>query len=128
MGLVWLAEDEVLCRPVALKQLVPRSPVSEELRMAARARALSEARAAARVDHIGAVRVYDLVEEDGRPWIVMELLSGRTLKDALAAEGLPVRHACRRSRPPAGTIPAGGSAAPGHRRSARQGARAAAQR
>ncbi|HET6291735.1 MAG TPA: serine/threonine-protein kinase, partial [Kribbella sp.] len=52
-----------------------------------RGRALTEARAAARVDHFGAVRVYDLLEEDGLPWIVMELLSGRTLKDVIAAEG-----------------------------------------
>jgi serine/threonine protein kinase len=95
MGMVWLAEDEVLRRPVALKQLGPHRPVSEELREAAHTRALSEARAAARVDHTGAVRVYDLVEED-LPWIVMELLSGRTLKDAVAAEGpLPVSEVTR---------------------------------
>lgn len=92
MGLVWLAEDEVLRRPVALKELAPRRPLSEELRTQAHARALTEARATARVDHTGVVRVYDLVEEDNLPWIVMELLSGRTLKDAVAAEGpLPVR-------------------------------------
>jgi serine/threonine protein kinase len=96
MGLVWLAEDEVLRRPVALKELAPRRPVSEELRTEAHAHALTEARATARVDHSGTVRVYDLVEEDGLPWIVMELLSGRTLKDAVAAEGpLPVSEVAR---------------------------------
>src|SRR4051812_20318778 len=96
MGLVWLAEDEVLRRPVALKELAPRRPLSEELRMEAHARALTEARATARVDHTGTVRVYDLVEEDSLPWIVMELLSGRTLKDAVAAEGpLPVNEVAR---------------------------------
>ncbi|MDX6250277.1 MAG: eukaryotic-like serine/threonine-protein kinase [Kribbellaceae bacterium] len=96
MGLVWLAEDEVLRRPVALKQLVPHPPVSEELLVTARARALSEARATARVDHVGAVRIYDLVEDDGLPWIVMELLSGRTLKDVVAAEGpLPASEVAR---------------------------------
>jgi serine/threonine protein kinase len=96
MGLVWLAEDEVLRRPVALKQLVPQLPVSDELRTTARGRALSEARAAARVDHVGAVRVYDVVEEDSLPWIVMELLPGRTLKDALAAGGpLPIKEVAR---------------------------------
>jgi eukaryotic-like serine/threonine-protein kinase len=96
MGLVWLAEDEVLRRPVALKELAPRRPISEELRMEAHARALTEARAAARVDHTGTVRVYDLVEEDSLPWIVMELLSGRTLKDAVVAEGpLPVSEVAR---------------------------------
>jgi serine/threonine protein kinase len=96
MGLVWLAEDEVLRRPVALKELAPQRPVSEELRTDAHARALAEARATARVDHTGTVRVYDLVVEDGLPWIVMELLSGRTLKDAVAAEGpLPVNEVAR---------------------------------
>lgn len=96
MGLVWLAEDEVLRRPIALKQLVPHPPVSEELLTTARARALSEARATARVDHVGAVRIYDLVEDDGLPWIVMELLSGRTLKDVVAAEGpLPAGEVAR---------------------------------
>jgi serine/threonine protein kinase len=96
MGLVWLAEDEVLRRPVALKELAPQRPVSEDLRMDAHARALTEARATARVDHPGTVRVYDLVVEDGLPWIVMELLSGRTLKDAVATEGpLPVSEVAR---------------------------------
>ena len=51
------------------------------------ARALREARAAARVDHIGVVRIHDVVKEDGRPGIVMELLAGRTLKEALEAGG-----------------------------------------
>jgi serine/threonine protein kinase len=96
MGMVWLAEDEVLRRPVALKQLAPHFPVSDELHRTAHARALSEARAAARIDHIGVVRVYDVVEEDSVSWIVMEFLSGRTLKDAVAAEGpLPVGEVTR---------------------------------
>lgn len=88
MGRVWLAEDEVLRRRVALKEVVLSGLVSED----ARASALSEARAAARLDHVGAVRIHDLVEDpDGNPWIVMELLSGRTLAQALQAEGsLPV--------------------------------------
>ncbi|MEN3263189.1 serine/threonine-protein kinase [Pseudonocardia sp.] len=96
MGLVWLAEDEVLRRPVALKELAPRRPLSEELRMEAHTRAVTEARATARVDHTGVVRVYDLIDDGNLPWIVMELLSGRTLKDAVAAEGpLPVKEVAR---------------------------------
>jgi serine/threonine protein kinase len=54
-------------------------------------RALNEARAAARVDHIGAIKIHDVVKEDGRPWIVMEMLTGQTLAAALDAEGpLPI--------------------------------------
>jgi serine/threonine protein kinase len=58
--------------------------------------ALREARAAARVDHVGAVRIHDIVEEDDCPWIVMEPLSGRTLRETLDAGGpLPVDEVTR---------------------------------
>jgi serine/threonine protein kinase len=87
MGMVWLAEDELLYRPVALKQIIPNDGVPEESRKAALLCALGEARAAARVHHDGAVAIYDLVKEDGRPWIVMELLSGRSLAQTLNADG-----------------------------------------
>src|SRR5215211_7521754 len=91
MGRVWLAEDELLHRPVALKQLMLSGLVSDETGRAARAHALREARATARVDHNGAVKIHDVVKEDGRPWIVMEPLSGRTLQETLDAEGpLPI--------------------------------------
>lgn len=94
MGRVWLAEDELLQREVALKQSAPAVSVADET-VALRATALGEARAAARLDHPGVVRVHDLVEDDG-PWIVMERLSGRTLGEALTAHGpLPVAEAAR---------------------------------
>jgi serine/threonine protein kinase len=94
MGRVWLAQDDVLDRPVALKQLVLSRQASDRARKLARLRALIEARAAARVDHVGAVKIHDVVQEDGCPWIVMEVLSGRTLAAALDAEGpLPVEQA-----------------------------------
>ena len=93
MGLVWLAEDELLHRPVALKQVMHDDAESETSRKAALLRALGEARAAARVHHDGVVTIHDLVKEDGRPWIVMELLSGRSLADTLAADGpLSIEH------------------------------------
>jgi eukaryotic-like serine/threonine-protein kinase len=90
MGQVWFAEDEVLDRPVAVKEFTV-SDQETGRHKAVRVRALNEARAAARVDHIGAIKIHDLVREDGCPWIVMELLSGRTLAAALNAEGpLPI--------------------------------------
>jgi eukaryotic-like serine/threonine-protein kinase len=83
MGVLWAAEDETLGRAVAVKEIVPRA----DLPAGQRERALREARAAARVTHPCAVTVYDVVEEDGRPWIVMELLPPRTLADVLAEDG-----------------------------------------
>jgi serine/threonine protein kinase len=91
MGRVWLAEDEVLDRLVAVKQFTMSDQASDMTRKAARVHALNEARAAARVDHIGAIKIHDVVKEDGCPWIVMEMLSGRTLAAALDTEGpLPI--------------------------------------
>ena len=59
-------------------------------------RALDEARAAARVHHDGVIDVHDVVKEDGHPWIVMELLPGRALAEALRTDGpLPVEEVAR---------------------------------
>jgi eukaryotic-like serine/threonine-protein kinase len=91
MGAVWLADDQALHRPVAAKQLLPRGLEADTERLAARARLRREARLAARVNHPATVRVYDLAEERGDPWIVMEALAGRTLEQALSQDGpLPV--------------------------------------
>lgn len=87
MGRVWLAEDELLRRPVALKQYLATDAESEDATRAARARALYEARAAAQVNHRGVVRIHDVVREGSLPWIVMEPLSGRTLAETVAGEG-----------------------------------------
>ena len=96
MGRVWLADDELLDRPVAVKQLLLHGLESAQMRAQAWACALREARAAARVDHAGAVRIYDIVQEKGCPWIVMEPLPGRTLQQALNEAGpLPVRQVTR---------------------------------
>jgi serine/threonine protein kinase len=84
MGSVWLAEDAVLQRAVALKQL--RNEDGED-----RPAALQEARAAARITHTGVVRVYDIVREDDEDWIVMEALSGEPLSAIIRQRGrLPV--------------------------------------
>ncbi|WUJ83729.1 protein kinase [Streptomyces sp. NBC_00377] len=86
MGTVWRARDQVLNREVAVKELTVSGLPREELAVL-HARMEQEARAAARVKHPGIVTVFDVLEEDGRPWIVMELVDGQSLADVLATEG-----------------------------------------
>ncbi|MFI6052150.1 serine/threonine-protein kinase [Streptomyces violascens] len=87
MGVVWRARDEVLGREVAVKEvLAPASLDSPEVRRLY-ARLEREAWAAARISHRNVVTVYDVATEDGRPWIVMELVRGLALSDVLDAEG-----------------------------------------
>jgi eukaryotic-like serine/threonine-protein kinase len=77
MATVVAGHDRVLDRPVAVKLL------GRQAHPDARARLLREARAAARLHHPNAVAVYDTGEHDGQPFIVMELVRGRTLADEL---------------------------------------------
>ena len=94
MGTVWRATDEVLGRPVAVKELRFAAGVDEDERRRLVARTLTEAKAIARVRHTAAVTVYDVVEEDNRPWIVMELVESRSLSEVINIEGvLPPRRA-----------------------------------
>ena len=87
MGIVWRAHDDLLQREVAVKEIeLPRS-VAESERESIRKRVLREARAAARLNHPNAVTVYDVVEEDGKAFIVMELIEGQTLADVVKNEG-----------------------------------------
>lgn len=85
MGAVWLARDEVLVRPVAVKELTLPAVVRD--RQAASEHVLGEARAASLVSHPGVVCVHDLATEDGRHWIVMEVLAGQTLEQAIREQG-----------------------------------------
>ncbi len=87
MGTVWRGQDELLGRIVAVKELQPPTRLDEVDRAVMRERTLREARAAARLSHPNAVTVYDVVEEDGRPWIVMELLNSRSLAQVIRATG-----------------------------------------
>ncbi|MCZ9345001.1 serine/threonine protein kinase, partial [Streptomyces sp. TRM76130] len=87
MGRVWRAHDEVLHRVVAIKELTAALYVSESDRTVLLARTRGEARAAARINHPAVVTVHDVLEHDGRPWIVMELVEGRSLADAVEDEG-----------------------------------------
>ncbi|MFH8485695.1 serine/threonine-protein kinase [Streptomyces longisporoflavus] len=90
MGRVWRAADELLDRGVAVKEMridgAFDGPETEDTRVR-RERALREARASARIDHSGVVRVYDVAEEDGRLWIVMELIDARSLARYVDEEG-----------------------------------------
>jgi serine/threonine protein kinase len=87
MAWVWSARDEVLNRDVAVKQVLLPADLTAEQREEIRERTMREARAAARLTHPNLVTVYDVVEDDANPWIVMELLPPRTLADVLATEG-----------------------------------------
>ncbi|WP_193776471.1 serine/threonine-protein kinase [Streptomyces sp. E2N166] len=86
MGRVWRAHDEVLHRTVAIKELTAALYVSESDQAILLARTRGEARAAARINHSAVVTVHDVLEHDGRPWIVMELVEGRSLADAVKDE------------------------------------------
>ncbi|WP_254715212.1 serine/threonine-protein kinase [Actinomadura sp. NAK00032] len=88
MGAVWRAHDADLDREVAIKELRVPEQVTEQERAVWYARMEREARAAARLRHPAIVTVYDRVMgEDGRPWIVMELIQGRSLERLLAERG-----------------------------------------
>ncbi|MER8184021.1 serine/threonine-protein kinase [Kitasatospora sp. NPDC094015] len=86
MGTVWRARDEMLDRDVAVKELTV-SHLSEEDLEILQTRMKREARAAARIKHPGVITIHDVLEQDGRPWIVMELVDGRSLADVISQDG-----------------------------------------
>jgi eukaryotic-like serine/threonine-protein kinase len=85
MGRVWLAEDELLWRKVAVKEITaPASGLPD-------ARTMGEARAAARLHHPNVVKIFDVVWWSGRSWIVMEHVESRSLHEAVEEDG-PLAH------------------------------------
>ncbi|MFJ2767371.1 serine/threonine-protein kinase [Streptomyces sp. NPDC087300] len=88
MGTVWRAKDETLGRTVAVKELRFPSSIDEEEKRRLITRTLREAKAIARIRNTSAVTVYDVVDEDDRPWIVMELVEGKSLAEAIREDGL----------------------------------------
>ncbi|MEA3056686.1 MAG: eukaryotic-like serine/threonine-protein kinase, partial [Actinomycetota bacterium] len=90
MAEVWEAQDDVLTRPVAVKVLLPHLAADG----AFHERFHREAMSAARLSHPHIVSIYDTCSGDDVEAIVMELVRGRTVRDALDEHGaLPVRHA-----------------------------------
>ncbi|MCE7011361.1 serine/threonine protein kinase [Kibdelosporangium philippinense] len=87
MGVVWRADDQVIGRQVALKELPPPQGVSGNERSVYLERVLREARTAGRLNDPAVVTVYDVVSENGATFIVMELVEAPTLADIIAAEG-----------------------------------------
>ncbi|MFG1920764.1 protein kinase [Cryptosporangium sp. NPDC048952] len=87
MGTVWRAHDELLDRDVAVKEVLLPPGVDDETRDDLMERTKREARAAARLSHPNVVTVFDVVEVEGRPWIVMELVKARGLNQIVRDEG-----------------------------------------
>ncbi|MFI6930018.1 serine/threonine-protein kinase [Streptomyces sp. NPDC050287] len=88
MGTVWRAEDETLGRTVAVKELRFPSNIDEDEKRRLITRTLREAKAIARIRNNSAVTVFDVVDEDDRPWIVMELVEGKSLAEVIREDGL----------------------------------------
>ncbi|MEU6479598.1 serine/threonine-protein kinase [Streptomyces sp. NPDC047017] len=88
MGTVWRAEDETLGRTVAVKELRFPTNIDEDEKRRLITRTLREAKAIARIRNTSAVTVFDVVDEDDRPWIVMELVEGKSLAEVIREDGL----------------------------------------
>ena len=86
MGVV-AGRDELLSRDVAVRGDDRPPYLTDQERQAACRRATREAQVAARLTHRNVVRVFNIVEEDGCPWIVMELLPYRSLLDVIEEDG-----------------------------------------
>ncbi|NEA99908.1 serine/threonine-protein kinase [Streptomyces sp. SID13726] len=87
MGVVWRATDQLLGRRVAVKELPQDETLSEADARLQRDRTLREASAVAQLRHPHVIVVHDVVEQDERPYIVMELIDGGSLADRIAAHG-----------------------------------------
>lgn len=96
MGQVWLADDEVLGRQVAVKEIRLPSDLPADERDVLRERTLREARLTARLSHPGIITVYDVVSHEDSPYIVMELITAPSLAAGIDMEGrLPPERVAR---------------------------------
>ncbi|MPZ72628.1 MAG: protein kinase [Nitriliruptorales bacterium] len=96
MGVVWLADDTVLQRKVAMKEVNVPADLDPDEAEAMRARVMREARAAGRLNHPNVTTIYDVVRDDSRTLIVMEYVDAPTLTEVVTREGpLPAASAAR---------------------------------
>ena len=86
LGRVWRARDEILGRVVAVQEIM-LPPQPHTAHKTAVARTLREAQVAARLNHSGVVAIYDVMLHDDEPWIVMQFISGRSLRAEIAENG-----------------------------------------
>lgn len=91
IGEVYHGRDERLCRDVAIKVVGKKSPSSSDQRSTLKAEAL----ALSRLNHPHVASIYDFLTEEGRDFIVMELISGATLADLIAGGPLPMAEVFR---------------------------------
>src|SRR6266852_6244026 len=99
MGVVWRARDQLLDRDVAIKEVQIPETLTDAERATAYQRTLREAKTAARLNHPAVVTVYDVAEDEGRPWIVMQLVRAQSLDQVLASSGpLSPRRAAEMAR------------------------------
>lgn len=92
MGTVWRAYDRSLDREIAVKEIRQDPALSPRQRQELRERMLREGRMAARVSHPSVATIHDVILADGIPWIIMELVEGRSLEQVIDEEGpLPPR-------------------------------------
>ena len=87
MGQVWRADDALLSRPVAVKEITVPDALAEDEQERTRRKVMREARAAARLAHPRSVTVFDVVEDAGRIFIVMELVDAPTLSELVRDGG-----------------------------------------
>ncbi|MFI2202390.1 protein kinase [Streptomyces sp. NPDC020192] len=87
MGVVWRASDQLLGRLVAVKELLPDDSLPDDDTRRRRDRTFREARAVAQLRHPHIIVVHDVVEQDERPYLVMELVEGGSLADRIARDG-----------------------------------------
>ncbi|MFF4773940.1 serine/threonine-protein kinase [Microtetraspora fusca] len=105
MGTVWRARDELLDREVAVKEVRLPLVLDEDLRAELCARTEREGRATAMVAHPSVITVFDVITEDDRPWIVMELLRAQSLEELVRRVGpLPPQRAAEIGRQVLGAL------------------------